>query len=75
LLEGHRRWGECGVSSWTAAAVAACARFASLSYDIFTNQRLLAEGLAPSPPPFTAYLDRCLTTSRGTIDDQARDDA
>ncbi len=59
--------------AWTLGAIEACAKFAQLSYDLFSNQRLLAEGMPP-PPRFTSYLRRCIETSDRTVDEQARDD-
>ncbi len=68
-LEAHPAWAAAGLDAWTIGAIAACAKFSSLSYDVFSNRRVLAEGISPSPP-FTRYLAR----SDRSIAAQARDD-
>lgn len=47
-------------------------RFCSLDL-VFDNSRLLAEGVAPSPP-FTSYMKRCVETSPSSIYEQMRVD-
>jgi nucleoside-diphosphate-sugar epimerase len=72
-LAQHPRWSALGLHRRTLAALEACARFAALPFGVFSNRRLLAEGVAP-PPRFTGYLSRCVETSASTIDEQALDD-
>ena len=72
-LTEHPGWGALGLHPRTVAAVEACALFAVLPFGVFSNRRLLAEGVA-SPPRFTGYLRRCVETCAGTIDEQALDD-
>jgi nucleoside-diphosphate-sugar epimerase len=56
------------------AALASYFRLGASGVEAFDNARLLAEGL-PTPPPFTTYLQTCLTVPGGrSVYEQMRDD-
>jgi nucleoside-diphosphate-sugar epimerase len=70
----HHAWSTLALSQRTRAALKACAKFSAVPIEAFSNQRVLAEGIAP-PPPFDQYLPRCIETGTKPLNDMARDDA
>lgn len=73
-LASHPAWAALELDSRTRVAIDACARFSALPIEVFSNARLLEEGVT-APPRFTSYLPRCVESSLKPLREQAFDDA
>jgi nucleoside-diphosphate-sugar epimerase len=72
-FESQPAWTSLGLNRRTRLAFAACARFAAVPVEVFSNVRLLDEGIE-APPPFTGYLPRCIETNVKSLQAMVRDD-
>jgi thioester reductase-like protein len=74
VFGSHPAWSELALGPRTRVALKACARFSAVPVEVFSNRRLLNEGIA-APPPFDQYLPRCIETGTKPLNAMARDDA
>lgn len=74
VFDSHPAWSALALGPRTRVALKAYARFSAVPVEVFSNRRLLDEGIAP-PPPFDQYLPRCIETGMKPLNAMARDDA
>jgi nucleoside-diphosphate-sugar epimerase len=73
-LANQTAWTRLELEERARLALMACAKFSALPVEMFSNRRLLSEGVQ-APPPFTSYLPLCIRTNRRSLNELALDDA
>jgi nucleoside-diphosphate-sugar epimerase len=70
----HHAWSLLALGRRTRLALQACARFSAVPIEVFSNTRLLTEGIE-APPSFESYLPRCIATANKDLNAMARNEA